>query len=66
MFSHELRCPNEYSSGPGSACSSSQSGGIVWNEKGTGLLRKDIPYPVFYLPASRIEEIEKIEECFKR
>ncbi|XP_075985469.1 nicastrin [Anticarsia gemmatalis] len=65
-FTQESRCPNEYYSGPNSTCSSSVAGGIVWNEKGTGLLRRDIPFPIFYLPKSRSEEIVKIEQCYEK
>ncbi|XP_069354444.1 nicastrin isoform X1 [Maniola hyperantus] len=64
FFTQESRCPNEYSADPDSQCSSSQAGGIVWNERGTGLLRRDIPYPIFFLPKARIDEIKKIEECY--
>ncbi|KAL0850203.1 hypothetical protein ABMA28_012067 [Loxostege sticticalis] len=65
-FTHDSKCPNEYSSGPGSTCSSSEPEGFVWNEKGTDLMRRDIPFPMFFLPESRIEEIKKIEECYQR
>ncbi|XP_030028007.2 nicastrin isoform X1 [Manduca sexta] len=65
-FTQDSRCPNEYSSGPGSLCSSSQAGGVVWNEKGTGLLKRDIPFPIFFLPQSRSEEIVKIRDCYER
>ncbi|XP_068628327.1 nicastrin isoform X2 [Battus philenor] len=65
-FTQESRCPNEYSSDAGSQCSSNPSNGIVWNMNGTGLIRRDIPYPVFYLPDAHIDEIEKIEKCYKR
>lgn len=65
-FSQESRCPNEYSVGPGSQCSPSHIGGIVWNEKGTDLIRRDIPFPIFFLPQSRITEIDKIKECFEK
>ncbi|CAK1599778.1 unnamed protein product [Parnassius mnemosyne] len=65
-FSQESKCPNEYSSGPGSQCLSSPTSSNVWNEGGTGLIRRDIPYPIFYIPQTRLEEIEKIENCYKR
>ncbi|XP_049887276.1 nicastrin [Pectinophora gossypiella] len=65
-FSQESRCPNEYYSGPGSQCSSTAAGGIVWNNKGTGLIRRDIPFPIFYLPDTRIEEVVKIQKCYER
>ncbi|XP_053601840.1 nicastrin [Plodia interpunctella] len=64
-FTQDSKCPNEYSSGPGSQCSS-QNSASVWNEAGTDLLRRDIPFPIFYLPESKIEEIEKIENCYER
>ncbi|KAG7304405.1 hypothetical protein JYU34_011346 [Plutella xylostella] len=64
-FTQESRCPNEYYSGPNSQCSS-DGGGVVWNEKGTALLRRNIPFPVFYLPQSRAEEIDKIQNCYER
>ncbi|XP_047523406.1 nicastrin [Pieris napi] len=63
-FSQESKCPNEYSAAPGSTCSS--SGETVWNTKGTGLLRKDIPFPIFFVPDSKTDEIEKIEKCYNR
>ncbi|KAM3966462.1 nicastrin [Aphomia sociella] len=65
-FTQDSKCPNEYSSGPGSQCSSASSNGKVWNEKGTDLLRSDIPFPIFFLPESRFEEITKIEDCHDR
>ncbi|KAJ8734054.1 hypothetical protein PYW07_014605 [Mythimna separata] len=65
-FSQETRCPNEYSSSYGSTCSDSAAGGITWNEKGTGLLRRDIPFPIFYLPISKTFEIEKLDQCYLR
>ncbi|CAK1548578.1 unnamed protein product [Leptosia nina] len=63
-FSHESKCPNEYSAGPGSTCSSQDSN--VWNSKGTGLLRRDIPFPIFFVPDSKVDEIDKIEKCYNR
>ncbi|XP_072936066.1 nicastrin [Epargyreus clarus] len=64
-FSQESQCPNEYSSTE-STCSTTKPGGTVWNAKGTGLLRRNIPFPIFYLPQSRAEEIVKIEKCYSR
>ncbi|XP_052737309.1 nicastrin [Bicyclus anynana] len=65
FFSQESKCPNEYSSDPHlSQCV--KPGGIVWNEKGTGLLRRDIPYPIFFLPKTRIDDVSKIEDCYNR
>ncbi|XP_013195444.2 nicastrin [Amyelois transitella] len=64
-FTQDSQCPNGYASGPGSQCLSG-NGGIVWNEAGTDLLRRDIPFPIFFLPESKIDEIEKIEDCYKR
>lgn len=64
-FTHDSKCPNQYSSGPGSTCSS-DPGRFVWNEKGTNLMRRDIPFPIFFLPESRIDEIKTIEECYER
>ncbi|KAI5632519.1 nicastrin domain-containing protein [Phthorimaea operculella] len=65
-FTQESRCPNEYYSAAGSQCSTSSAGGIVWNEMGTSLIRRDIPFPIFFLPESRIEEINKIQNCYER
>ncbi|CAH0600525.1 unnamed protein product [Chrysodeixis includens] len=65
-FSQESRCPNEYSSAPGNTCSSTVAGGIVWNTKGTGLLRRNIPFPIFYLPQSKSDEIDKIQVCYEK
>lgn len=65
-FTQESRCPNEYSSAPNSTCLSSKSDGNVWNKQGSGLLRRDIPFPIFYLPESRSEEIDKIRDCYER
>ncbi|KAJ0181165.1 hypothetical protein K1T71_003250 [Dendrolimus kikuchii] len=61
-FTQESRCPNEYSSGFENQCSSSSS--FVWNDQGTGLLRRNIPFPIFYLPDSKMDQIEKIQECY--
>lgn len=66
FFTHDTRCPNEFSSADGNQCSSSKEGGVVWNEKGTGLLKREIPFPIFFIPESRYEEIEKINHCFGR
>lgn len=63
QFSQDISCPNDYSAAEGSSCS---AGGVVWNPKGTGLLRRDIPFPIFYLPESRSQEIDKIDECYQR
>lgn len=65
-FSQESQCPNEYSSAAGTSCSVTEPGRITWNDKGTGLLRRDIPFPIFYLPISRSSEIEKIDQCYQR
>ncbi|CAG9783039.1 unnamed protein product [Diatraea saccharalis] len=65
-FSQDSKCPNEYFSGPGSTCSSTESSASVWNERGSNLMRQDIPFPIFFLPESRLDEIKKIEECFQR
>ncbi|KAH9634004.1 hypothetical protein HF086_001206 [Spodoptera exigua] len=62
QFSQDMSCPNDYSAAEGSSCSD----GVVWNPKGTGLLRRDIPFPIFYLPESRSQEIDKIDECYQR
>ncbi|CAH0405938.1 unnamed protein product [Chilo suppressalis] len=64
-FSQDSRCPNEYFSGPGSTCSSLEPSSSVWNEGGTNLMRRDIPFPIFFIPESRLEEINKIEQCFQ-
>lgn len=66
FFTQESRCPNEYYAAEGSSCSSSMSGGNVWNKKGTGLLRRDIPFPILYLSKSKFSEIDKMEECFEK
>ncbi|XP_013167231.1 PREDICTED: nicastrin [Papilio xuthus] len=63
-FSQESTCPNEVSSDPASQCPASS--GVSWNMGGTGLLRRNIPFPIFYLPQTRIEEIDKINNCFQR
>lgn len=61
-FSQESQCPNEYASDPESQCSAKS----VWNKKGTGLLRRDIPFPILFLSIEHNEEINQIEECYKR
>ncbi|XP_073943574.1 nicastrin [Choristoneura fumiferana] len=63
-FTQESMCPNEYASEPGSQCPAPDKS--VWNKGGTGLIRRDIPFPIFFLPASRLEEIVKIEQCYER
>ncbi|CAG9575785.1 unnamed protein product [Danaus chrysippus] len=62
FFSPETQCPNENSVGPDGKC----AGDVVWNENGSGLLRRDIPFPIFFLPSSRISEIDKITQCHDR
>lgn len=63
-FTQESMCPNEYASEPGSQCPAQDKS--MWNKEGTGLIRRDIPFPIFFLPASRLEEIVKIEQCYER
>ncbi|XP_050360014.1 nicastrin [Nymphalis io] len=68
-FSQESRCPNQYSSWSKSQCPSTQASSgskLFWNEKGTDLLRRHIPFPIFFLPQTRITEISKIEQCFNK
>lgn len=62
FFSPETQCPNENSAGSDGQC----AGDVVWNENGSGLLRRDIPFPIFFLPSSRIQEIDKIIQCHDR
>ncbi|XP_061712940.1 nicastrin [Cydia pomonella] len=63
-FSQESACPNEYYSAQGSQCSAKDK--TAWNPVGTGLIRQDIPFPIFFLPAARLEEIVKIQQCYER
>lgn len=65
-FSPESKCPNEYASDPQSQCSTTTPGAPVWNSKGSGLLRRDIPFPILLSLVEHNEDIDKIEECYKR
>lgn len=65
-FSHEQRCPNSNSQWmhPSSVCNNSDIDSNVWNPKGTGLMFKDYPFSIFYLPPDKRDDINKIYECF--
>lgn len=58
-FTHENQCPN-----PRSSLERTCSANSIWNPYGTGLIYRDIPFPIFYVESE--EEIAKMRECFER
>ncbi|XP_030559692.1 nicastrin isoform X1 [Drosophila novamexicana] len=69
QFSHELKCPNQYSGlkldnrTETVTCDVSNVGN-TWNPWGTGLLHEDFPFPIYYIADA--EEIDKLENCFEK
>ncbi|XP_077284320.1 nicastrin [Arctopsyche grandis] len=65
-FSHEQRCPNIRSQWTSSenVCHNSANDSNVWNPYGTGLMYRDIPFSIFYLPPDKKDDINKIYDCF--
>ncbi|KAH8346677.1 hypothetical protein KR084_008052 [Drosophila pseudotakahashii] len=63
QFSHELNCPNQYSSLNSSETCDASNPARNWNPWGTGLLHEDFPFPIYYIadPA----EVVKLETCFQ-
>ncbi|KOB70276.1 Nicastrin [Operophtera brumata] len=51
---------------PESQCSSTNPSTSVWNAKGSGLLRRDVPFTILFSSAEHYEDIDKIEECYER
>ncbi|XP_034127981.1 nicastrin isoform X1 [Drosophila guanche] len=64
QFSHELNCPNQYSSLNNSETCDASNPATSWNPWGTGLLHEDFPFPIYYIADT--EEITKLEECFEK
>ncbi|XP_017141316.1 nicastrin isoform X2 [Drosophila miranda] len=62
QFSHELNCPNQYSSLNNSETCDASNPATSWNPWGTGLLHEDFPFPIYYIADT--EEISKLEKCF--
>ncbi|CAG9854280.1 unnamed protein product [Phyllotreta striolata] len=58
-LTHEHPCPNPYSSIEGTCKKESP-----WNPWGTGLLYKDIPFPIFYVDSEK--DMELIRSCFEK
>lgn len=58
-FTHENQCPN-----PRSSLENTCSKNSTWNPYGTGILYRDIPFPIFYVENE--EEIEKMRKCFEK
>ncbi|BFF93022.1 nicastrin [Drosophila madeirensis] len=64
QFSHELNCPNQYSSLNNSETCDASNPATSWNPWGTGLLHEDFPFPIYYIADT--EEITKLEKCFEK
>ncbi|XP_013099551.2 nicastrin [Stomoxys calcitrans] len=68
-FSHELKCPNQYSGilKPNSletaTCSALQPED-TWNPWGSGLLHEDFPFPIIIIPDN--ETVVRLIDCFKK
>lgn len=58
-FTHENQCPN-----PRSSLENTCSKNSTWNPHGTGIIYRDIPFPIFYVENE--EEIEKMRKCFEK
>ncbi|CAH1153337.1 unnamed protein product [Phaedon cochleariae] len=58
-FTHDYQCPNPYSSLTDTCNEVS-----TWNPYGTGLLYRDIPFPIFYIDS--YEEVLKMRNCFEK
>lgn len=56
-YSHEDTCPNTNSNLKGT-CDKK------WNLFGTGMLREDIPYPIFFIDS--IDDIKAVKDCFQK
>lgn len=58
-FTHEHQCPN-----PRSSLEHTCSANSTWNAFGTGLIYRDIPFPIFYVESE--DEIVKMRKCFEK
>lgn len=61
-FSHELKCPNQYSNFNNNQKCDTNLTDSVWNPAGTGLMYEDFPFPIYYIADQH--EIDKIKNCF--
>lgn len=62
-FSHELKCPNQYSGLPDQTCDANQANS-TWNPFGTGLLHENFPFPIIYVKNE--EQIKNLIECYHK
>ncbi|XP_017848718.1 nicastrin isoform X2 [Drosophila busckii] len=66
-FSHELKCPNQYSGlklADNIETCGAKNEANTWNRWGTGLLHEDFPFPIYYIADG--EEIAKLVNCFEK
>ncbi|XP_065372317.1 nicastrin isoform X1 [Calliphora vicina] len=68
-FSHELKCPNQYSgillpNSQETATCSAQRPEDSWNPWGSGLLHEDFPFPIIIIPNN--DTVTKLIECFTK
>lgn len=62
-YSHELQCPNQYSTYNEATCDSRRND-TLWNPFGTGLLHVSFPFPIYYL--SNPAEVRTVVDCYDR
>lgn len=63
-FSHESKCPNQYSGLDEQTCDANQANATTWNPFGTGLLQQDFPFPIVYVKDA--DSIEKMINCTRK
>lgn len=68
-FSHELKCPNQYSgillpNSQETATCSAQRPEDSWNPWGSGLLHEDFPFPIIIIPNN--DTVTKLLDCFNK
>lgn len=63
QFSHESKCPNQFSGIDPNSCDSSKPE-LTWNPFGTGLLLENFPFPIHYI--SDEDEIATVVECYEK
>lgn len=62
-FSHESKCPNQYSGLKEQTCDANKPD-TTWNPYGTDLLNEDFDFPIYYV--SETNEINKLIDCFNK
>ncbi|GAB0096673.1 Nicastrin [Sergentomyia squamirostris] len=63
-FSHESKCPNQFSGLIAEQTCSVNDAENSWNPFGTGLLQEEFPFPIFLVDTEK--EVAKIYDCFEK